>query len=235
MFARTFSPFGEKRLLAVSSVVILVAVAALVSLAVLSPAGRTAHAAALNSSSGGGCFATTPVCTFKQGFADADFGSVSNDGCIVTDAFVNAFQGVTRPGNTTGQFAFVGIEKFDVCNNIPLEEAFSEDFTGAIQFGSSLSTATVTGSATMFDKVSNTTFTATINVAWQGFGPTTYMIDSLHFRTSGLILNEHSTGTNRAAEAAGTLSDGTTNFAAAPTLNADLGNSAGGSAQITTP
>jgi len=236
MFARTIKSFGTRRLVAVGLPLAgLTAVAALLAVVALLPStGRTAHAAIpASGSGGGGCFVPSGPCTFKNNSASADFSSVDSTGCILSDAFINGFDSLTRPGNTTGQFAFVAIVVVDSCNNFtPVKEAFSQDFTGTVQFGRNLSTARVTGSATMFDVVSNTTFTATFDVTWQGFGPTTSMIDSQHFHAPGFILNTHFHGSDRAAEASGTLSDGTTNFAAAPSLSADLFNSSGGSVQL---
>jgi hypothetical protein len=238
MFARKISSFVKARLLATGAVVSLVAVAALVAFVVLPSAGRTAHAATPNSSMGGGCFSPTgPACTFKDNSADAYFQSFSSDGCTLTDASINGFQNLTRPGNMTTQFAFVSMEEVDICNNFNLlKEAFNRDFTGTVQVGANLSTATVTGTATMIDFVSNTTFTATINVTWQGFGPTTRTIDSSHYHAPGFIVNSHFNGTSRVAEASGTLSDGTSNFAASPTLlYTELLDSTGGTVQITGP
>jgi len=241
MSTRTISLRGKRRLMAdILAVAGFTAMVAILAAVVLHFNTRSA----LASGSGGGCFSTTgPVCTFKDNNAFADFGSVSSDGCIFTDATIEPFQSLTRPGNTTSQSAIVFIEKFDVCNNIPLEEASNfgptkgaPNFTGTIQFGGNLATATVNGTASMFDFISNTTFTATINVAWQGFGPTTTFIDSSHFRAPNFIVNSHFSGTSRAAEASGILTDETgTNLATPPTLSAGLFNAQGGTVQITGP
>jgi hypothetical protein len=239
MSMRTFSLRGKRRLMAsILAVVGFTAMVAILAAVVLHSNVRVA----LGSGSGGGCISTTgPVCTFKDNRAFADFGSVSSDGCIFTDAAIQPFQSLTRPGNTTSQSVFVFIEKFDFCNNVPLEEASNFDpttgapnFTGTIQFGGTLATATVNGTASMVDLISNTTFTATINVAWQGFGTTTRFIDNSHFRAPNFIVNSHFSGTSRAAEASGTLTDETgTNLATSPTLNAGLDNTRGGTVQIT--
>lgn len=223
---------------------------------VLLATSRSTHA----SSSGGGgvCFSTSgPVCTFKNNDAFAGFGSVSSNsssssssggggggggGCgIFTDANIQPFESLSRPGNTTSQSAMVFISKFDSCNGIQLEAASNfdpttgaPDFTGTIQFGTGLSTATVNGTAPMFDYVTGTQFTTTINVSWQGFGPTTLRIDNSHFRVPNFIVNSHFDGTSRAAEASGILTDQTgTNLATLPSLYAELDNARGGTVQIT--
>ncbi len=232
MSTRTISLRGKRRLvtsiLAVAGFTMVVAILA----AVVQPFNARSALA-----SGGGCFSTTgPVCTFKNNDAFAHFGSVSSDQCIFTDAVIQAFESLTRPGNATGQFVDVFISKFDVCNNVRLDGAKNEGFTGTIQFGGTLATATVNGTAPMFDFVSNTTFTATIDVAWQGFGPTTRMIDSSHFRSPDFIVNTHFSGVSRGAEASGMLTDETgTNVATPPTSDAELDNSASGTVQITGP
>ncbi len=240
MFARITSKLGKRGLVASGlATVALVAVVALLAVTLLPSNGRTAHA-----SGTGGCFPTTgPSCTFKNHSAFADFGSVSSNGCIFTDASLQPFESLTRPGNTTSQSVFVFISKFDACNQVQLEAASNidpntgvENFTGNIQFGTGLSTATVNGTASMFDFISNTTFTTTINVTWQGFGPTTTSIDNMHVRAPSFIFNSHFHGTSRAAEALGTLTDKTgTNLATPPTLNADLANASSGTVQITKP
>ncbi len=232
MSTRTISSRGKRRLVAgILAVAGFSAVIAILAAVVLPFNARSALA------SGGGCFSTTgPVCTFKDNDAFAHFGSVSSDQCIVTDASLVTFQSLTRPGNTTGQFVDVFISKFDTCHKVLLEAAKNEGFTGTVQFGDNLATATVNGTAPMFDFVSNTTFTATINVAWQGFGPTTRNIDSSHMRTPDFIVNTHFNGDSRAAEASGALTDETgTNLATPPTSSAELDNAQGGTVQITGP
>jgi hypothetical protein len=238
MSTRTISLRGKRRLVAgILAALGLALVAGLLAVIVLPATGRPAQA---SGSGPGGCFSNTgPVCTAKGGDADAFFGSVSSDGCIFSTAEIQPFQNLTRPGNVTNQAVFVAISVFDACNFVQLVEASNFDsttqdlnFTGTIDFGDQVSTARVQGTATMFDFVSNTSFTATIDVTWQGYGPTTYAIDSLHSRAPGVIVNTHFKGAFRSAAASGTLSDGTTNFAATPTLDASLDNISTGTVQI---
>jgi hypothetical protein len=241
MSTRTISLRGKRRLMAsLLAVAGFTAMVAILAAVVLHANARVA----LGSGSGGGCISTTgPVCTFKDNQAFADFGGVSSTGCIFTEANIQPFQNLTRPGNITSQAAIVFIEKFDFCNGVPLEEASNFDkaggapnFTGTIQFGGDLATARVSGTASMFDFISNTPFTATIDVAWQGFGPTTTFIDNSHFRAPNFIVNSHFSGTTRGAEASGSLTDETgANLATSPTLNAGLNNARGGTVQITGP
>lgn len=246
MFVRRLSLTGKRRLMAIS----LTGVGIIAVIAVLA-VGFFHTQAAFGSGSGGGggggCVSSSgPVCTITGNNAFADFGSISSDGCILTDASLQPFDQLTRPGSATSQAAFVSISQFDICTGTQLVAATNQDpttetpdFMGTIQFGTNLSTATlstatVVGTAPMVDSISNTTFTATVNVTWQGFGPTTTNIDSFHFRMPGLILNTHFNATSRAAEAAGTITDATgTNLATPATLNASLADSSSGAVQIT--
>lgn len=241
MSTRTISSRGKRRLVAaIVTTLGLTVVAALLAVIVLPATGRPAHA---SGSGSGGCFSNTgPVCTFKGGDASADFGSVSSDGCVFTNAEIQPFQNLTRPGNVTNQMVSVSISVFDVCGAGQLVAASNFDsntqdlnFSGTIQFGDHLSTARVQGTAIMFNFLSNTTFTATIDVAWQGYGPTTRSFSSQHSRAPGVIANTHFNGDFRSAEASGTLTDGTTNFAATPTLDAQLDDVSSGDIQITKP
>jgi hypothetical protein len=205
----------------------------------VSPFGaRVAHG---SGSGGGGCISTTgPVCHFTSTNAFADFDSISSDGCSFTFASVQPFDSLTRPSNTTSQAVFVTINKFDNCqgtfenvSNFDPSTGLS-DFTGTIQFGTKLSTASVVGTAPMFD--SNTgalLFTTTINVTWHGFGATTMFVTNSHSRSPGFIFNTHFNGSSRMAEASGTLTDETgANLATPATLNAELNDSSSGTVQI---
>jgi hypothetical protein len=206
----------------------------------VSPFGaRVAHG---SGSGGGGCISTTgPVCHLKSANAIANFDSISSDGCSFTFASVQPFSSLTRPGGVTSQAVFVDINKFDNCQGIILENASNfdpstgqPDFTGTIQFGTKLSTASVVGTAPMFDSDTGALlFTTTINVTWQGFGATSTFIDSTHSRSPGFIVNTHSNGSNRTAEASGTFTDETgANLATPPTLSAELFDSSGGTVQV---
>jgi hypothetical protein len=240
VFARMLSPIGKrhrKSALALGLAVVgLVAVVAAVT--VVPGLGRTAHA---SGNGGGGCVATTgPACSFKEHSANANFGTVSSDTCpIITTASINVFESLQLPGKTGSQSIFLFISQFD-CNNNQLEGADNFDpntglpsFTGTIQFGGGLTTAKVNGTANMFDFVSGMSFTTTINVTWQAFGPSTTFIDSSHNRGPGLIINMHFHATDRAAEASGMVTNmDNSNIAASPDPAADINNSTGGTVLI---
>ncbi len=227
MFARITSKVGKRGLVAGGlATVALMAVVALLAVTLLPSTGRTAHA-----SGTGGCFAISgPVCTFKNQTADARFES--SNGCVVTDTFAEGFDNLVRPGHNATQTAFVSIVQFDACSGTLLDEAFSQDFTGTVQFGKGLTTAAVVGTATMFDDLTSTTFSVSINLTWQGISPINHFITVSHARAISFIFMSHFNGSTRGAEASGTISDGTTNFAASPTLQATISDASGGNIQL---
>jgi hypothetical protein len=233
VIARIINKLGKRGLVVGGlATVALLAVVAMLVVSLLPSNGRTAHA----SGSGGGCFAVSgPVCTFKNQTAFAQFESSSSDGCVISDTFVQGFNNLVRPGNTATQTAFVSIEKFNNCTGEFLSGAFSQDFTGTVQFGSGLSTAAVVGTATMVDEMTSNTFSLSVNLTWQGFGATTRFFDNSHFRGPGFMLNTHFNGITRGAAASGTISDGTTNFAPSPTLSASISDNSGGTVQLVKP
>lgn len=238
MFSRTISSFGTRRVLASAVTVAMLAAA----MAVLGATALALNARTAAGAGGGGCFsAPGPVCTFRSDVALADFGSVGADGCTVTEAFVNAFNSLTSPGHNATTDVFVAVAKFNVCTKTLLESASNFDpatgnpvFNGTVHFGPNLDSAAISGSAPMFDDMTGAqVFTSSINLAWQGFGPTSTFINGFHIRMPGLLLNSHSMGTSRQAEASGLVTDATgTNLANLPTLNASLEDDSSGTVQL---
>jgi hypothetical protein len=240
MSTRGFSLTGHRQLVLVGLALVGLAAVVAVLFAAVSPfGGRVAHG---SGSGGGGCISTTgPVCHFTSTNAFGNFDSVGSDGCTFTFASVQPFDSLTRPGNITSQTVIVNINKFDNCQGIDLENVSNfdpstgqSDFTGTIQFGTKLSTATVVGTAPMFDSDSGALlFTTSINVTWQGFGATTTFVTNSHSRSPGFIFNTHFSGDSRMAEASGTLTDETgANLATPATPNAQLDNAQSGTVQI---
>lgn len=238
MSVRGVSLASKRRLLAIGLTVTgLVAVIAVGAVVMLHPG--TAHGSGVG---GGGCFPTSgPACSFKGNSAFTNFNGVSDDGCIYTQAQVAVFESLTHPGNTSTQTVFIYYSKWDACNGVPLVEAFNADpntgastFNGSIQFGTNLSTATVNGTALMYDQVTGAPlFTTTINLTLKAYGPSTKSSDSQHFHAPGYVMNSHFSGTSRSAEVSGTFTDDAgNNLAAQPSLYAELENSSGGTVQL---
>jgi hypothetical protein len=257
MFARTSRWSGKRRLTVVT--LSSVGVAALVGALGVAALALNARTAFGSSSGGGGCFSTSgPVCTYQNHQAYADFGSVSADGCLFTDAFVEAFDDLTSPGHAAGQSVYVNINAWNYCaTGTTGASGFSScgpgcggglvysvsdadpvtgmpSFTGTVQLGPQLSSAAVTGTATMFDNFTGAqAFTSTIDVAWNGYGPTSTFFDSSHYRAPGFLMITHSTGTSSGAEASGTITGQSgTNLATPATLNAFLFDVSGGQLQL---
>ena len=259
MFARAFKSPGKRRLAVVG--LSTLGVTALVAVLGVTVLALNAHTAFGSSSGGGGCFSTSgPSCTFKDHQAYANFSSVSTDGCLFTDAYVQSFENLTSPGRTASQSVYVNISVWNYCMGGTggtggttassscgggcgaLVYSVSDvdpvtgipSFTGTSQFGSQLSSAAVNGTATMFDNFTGAqVFTSTINVTWHGYGPTSTFIDSSHYRAPGFLMTTHSHGTSSSAEASGTITDQSgTNLATPATLNAFLNNDSGGTVQL---
>ena len=253
MSART----GNKRRILVTSLGLsLTAVVAVLAIGLVFLNARTVHG---SGTGGGGCFATTgPSCHFESNNASADFSSVSADGCIFTDVYVQPFASLTRPGGTATQTVVIFISKWDNCQGpsgcasvnsgtgggggcgVQLEQAYNYDpttgmsiFNGTIKFGPKLDTAAINGSAPMFDNVTGAQFTSTVNVSWKGYGPTSTFMDIFSVRQPGFMMKSHTTGASRLAEASGVVTDETgANLATPATTNANLSDSKGGTVQF---
>lgn len=239
MFKRASAMTGKQRLVAVGlSALGLTALIAVLAVTFVALNARTAFG---SGTGGGGCISTTgPRCNFTGNQAFTDFSSASTDGCTYTDANVQVFDNLTRPGGVTTSQVMVFINVYDNCTGQQLVSAANFDpntgapvFNGTLSFGSKLSSATVNGTAPMYDYVSNTTFTSTVNLTFQGYGPTSQFTDNSTFRSPGFMSKSNFKGTSRSAEASGTLTDASNNnLAAAPSLYASINNNSGGTLQI---
>ena len=243
MFTRAHLFAGKRRLIAILlSTATLTAAIAVV--AVMTLGTRTA----LGSGTGGGaaeCFGgatgSQPTCTFKDGTAFADFGNVSEDGCIFTDAQISLYNNLTVPGRVATHNVGLIISQYDYCGSSAGVQATDFDpnigqstFIGTFQIASDLSTATVNGTAAMYDSISGTqVFTTTINVTFTGYGPISKYSDNQHFQAPGYVENDRFTGTSCTAEVSGTFTDPSgNNLLAVPATNGTLLNASGGTVTI---
>ena len=229
---------GRRRLIAIGlSVATLIATVVVV--AVMALGARTA----LGSGTGGGaaCYGATgtqPTCTFKDGTAFIDFGSVSSDGCIFTDAQVSLYDNLTVPGRSVTHNAGIVISEYNYCDDgmggvqaTDFDPVAGEStFNGSFQIASDLSTATVNGTAAMYDLISGAqVFTTTINITFTGYGPISKYSDNQHFQTPGYVENDRYTGTSRTAVVSGVFTDsGGNNMLSEPTTSGVLLNASGG-------
>jgi hypothetical protein len=240
MFKHAFSWSGKRRLVAVGLAALgLTAVIAIMAVMFLGLNTRTAFG---SGSGGGGCYATTgPVCTFKGNQAVADFGSVSADGCIYTDTYVSPYENLTSPNRVASQTVYVSMSQWDNCTGQLLwgmdnfdPNSYMPTFTGTAQFGTALSSATVNGTAPMYDYFTGAlVFTTTVNVTLKGYGPTSTNMNVSQYRSPGFVMSMHSTGASRAAEASGVITDQSGNNLATPaSLNSSLSDDTGGTVQL---
>lgn len=164
---------------------------------------------------------------------NANFETIDPSGCIVTDTFVSANSGIAQSHPTTdeaGPVSDVGVSvyKYDACTDYAsLIDAAGLVTTlpvGAFTVSNQLSDAHLVADVPLDDLVSGSTFTVHVDVTWTG----TSTISRNHSNTNDLysrnchVLNRWK-GSGRTADAAGTVSDGTTNYTPALTHDAEIG------------
>jgi len=170
--------------------------------------------------------------------ASANFSST--DGCIYTYAYVSASTEVNRQTSdqtqttTTG---FLTVSKSDVCQYLPLLEGNGSSTLGDADFqvGKRLDTATLKTTITVYDWVSDSYFDIDVDLTWTATGDAGRSMVIEHDAQAGLIFQQKMTGTGRIADAAGTVSDGTTNFSPEPTQEGYIQNVSTGSVTIFKP
>jgi hypothetical protein len=166
------------------------------------------------------------VFKFRGETASAFFSST--DGCIATDVFISATEGVSQnppgKGDPISQ-AFIFISQYNFCTDTLLlnAEGFALLSNADFDVSGKLDLATLNTTINVFDFVSNTSFDIFIDLTWTGIGPLSRQSNNSHFNTPGCKIHSRFRGTFRSAEASGTVSDGTTNFTPEPSLGADLG------------
>lgn len=213
---------------AVGGVVAVLVIASTITLATLNL--RHVHA---SGTGGGGCYpTTTPACTFSGHNVTAQFESTS--GCVISDVYVFASDNFSRSGGTTTPSSYVYLNTYSY-NTCTGDYSYGWGFdNGAVQLSQSGDTFTaqgniavdvysstgggtsagVMGSGTGGGGGTSTTVNYTLNLTWKGFGTPSRQVSDSHYQSPGFITNLHFTGTSQNALVTGTLSDGTTNFAA---------------------
>lgn len=170
--------------------------------------------------------AETAHFSFKGQFAEAEFFNVDPSECVFTDVFVTAVDGrVKEAGHpAVSSMAFVFISQFDDCTGTDLLAAEGEATlaAGAFQIDEGLTTATLNATIEVTDFLTDTSFPVDVSVSWTGSGPTFRQKDHFQLKTPGFKVNAHFDGTFRDAMAAGTVSDGTTDFTPDPAVFADM-------------
>jgi hypothetical protein len=226
-------PFRTTRRLAITAIGGVVAILVLAGTLTLT-ALNLSHVHA-SGTGGGGCYPTSgPVCTFKGHDATAYFESTS--GCVISDVDVFASDDFSRSSGTTSQssYVYLNTSSFNTCTG-DFSYGWGYD-AGAVQLSASgdsltaqgnivvyvnsgsggTSAGTLGGSGTGGGGGSTSTVNYTLNLTWKSFGQPSRQVSDSHFQSPGYITNMHFTGTSQNALVTGTLSDGTTNFAASP-------------------
>ncbi|HEX8035209.1 MAG TPA: hypothetical protein VF510_15250 [Ktedonobacterales bacterium] len=228
-------PFRTTRRLAITAiggVVAILVVAGTLTLTAL----NLSHVHA-SGTGGGGCYPTSgPACTFKGHGGFADFESSS--GCVITDINVFASDNFSRSSGSTTSTSDINLS-VNSYNNCTGDYSYGWGYdTGTVQFSQGGNTLTaqgnitvdmysgnyggtsagLAGSGTGGGGGSTSTVTYTLNLTWKGFGTPTHSVSDYHTQSPGFIMQSHYTGTSQNAIVSGTLSDGTTNFAATPSI-----------------
>ncbi len=216
--------FRRTRLQAITAIGGVVAI--LVVAGTLTLAALNLHNVKASGAGGGGdCSSTTgPVCTFSGHSGTASFAS--NSDCVTTDIWVFATEGFARSGATSGEstYAYVSTNSYNSCTGAN-SWGSGYDFNGAIQWSQATSTLAVQGNVNVNTYNSDGTTSTTpytINLTWQGYGKPTRQMDSFHTESPTYLSQGHIDGTSQIAYASGTLSDGTTNFAASGTTSSEM-------------
>jgi len=146
------------------------------------------------------------------------FQSYDTSGCIMTGARTVALNGTMQnlPGPPTPSGnAFIEVIQYDVCQStyLFLADGFPNLGASDLRFSPNLGGAVFDATVQLCDEFNpSSCFPFTIDLTWTPTGPITrqssHMV--LHTGTSVLILHDHIT--TRAAQVAGVITDGATNF-----------------------
>ena len=167
------------------------------------------------------------VFKFRGEGASAIFSSVDGSGCIWTDVYVNADEGIFQnpPGRGSGSSGLlVAISQYDSCSGTQLLAA--DGFTWLaepdFQIFGSLSSATLSAPVTLFDYVTGAWIDVHVDLSWEGHGRVNREKRHSQFDSPGCKVNSRFNLTFRPAVATGSVSDGVTNFTPEPSLGYDI-------------
>jgi hypothetical protein len=118
----------------------------------------------------------------------------------------------------------VAVSQIDFCTDTLLLAAQGSAVLapGQFQIDGKITAASLTATIEVLDAVSGASFPVTVSVRWTGVGDTFGVKERRHQTFPGFKINQHFDATGRHAAAAGTVSDGTTNFTPEPALVAEL-------------
>lgn len=159
--------------------------------------------------------------------AEALFSSVDPSGCIVTDVNVFArdetFQNPPGPG-TPSSWAYLYIFQYDFCNDVQL--FYGEGFTylaeADFKVSRRLDSATLTATVSVYNYNTDSYSDVYVDLIWTGSGGLTRQNSHFKYHAPGCNINSRFKGSFRSAEASGSITDGSTNFAPEPSWYANL-------------
>ena len=180
----------------------------------------------------------TAVLRFNGRFASAEFGSHDSSYCVLTDADVFVETGVAiyvshDSGVQTSHdpWLFLRITADDVCAGTNSLDAFYSGSipSSAITIDPLLNAASLKTTVLTHEFVSSHSLPILLNVTWKGSGPLLRIPVNVNFKQfgppGGSRVVFHISGSQRVNDASGTVSDGTTNFAAGGEIEpSDLGS-----------
>ena len=152
---------------------------------------------------------------FKGHTAEAHF--FTQQGCIGTEAFVHAVDGRVQPGPgrpDAESSVFVAVTSVDICTQQPLgfSLGFREDLGDALDFdrldGASLATTVQMSDLGM----GGATYSMDLQLQWTGISEPFKAREHIMLDYPGFRVNSRESGTTRAADVTGVVSDGTTNY-----------------------
>ncbi len=154
------------------------------------------------------------VLNLRDKVVDAEFTTFDSTGCIETHAFVVASTAsvIATSPPTTQPLLALSYDVFDNCNTIILRSGFGS--TNVIDFSldGGLTTAHAGATVVVSDDQHGTVFNMYVSLDWAGVGNIRKQQVNEHIVTPGFIFEIASTGSFRDATAAGTVTDGITNF-----------------------
>lgn len=161
---------------------------------------------------------------FKGQTSEARF--FSTEGCVATEAFVHAVDGHVRfgPGRPDAESTvFVAVTRFDACNQQPISFALGSgrDLGDALQMDR-LDGAALATTVQMVNLSTGVSFPMNVQLQWTGTGTPVRAREHIMLNYPGYRVNARETGTSRAANVVGAMSDGSVNYVSGATSSGTL-------------
>ena len=154
--------------------------------------------------------------------AEASWVSFDETGCVETAVTVGGsdWKLVRKPaGSPADAFAFSGVSililKYDYCTEtwLMIAEGFADIDARSLQIRGLLNSARLTTTLTAHDELSGNSFDVFVDLTWVGIGPVDQSVEHFQFRCPNPRTSIHQIERFRSAQASGTISDGTQNYA----------------------